>query len=110
MLKALALGRLTKDPELKYTPAGKAVCTLRLACDQGFGQDAESEFIDVVLWEKQAESAANYLQKGRRIFAEGRLQSREWDAQNGKRREWEIVATEVRYLDRPQGQQQGGQS
>lgn len=102
-----AIGRLTKDPELKYTTGGKAVCTIRLACDQGYGQDAGTEFIDVVTWEKQAESAANYLAKGRRIYVDGRLQSREWtDSSNVKRTAYEIVATNLIYLDRPSGQAQ----
>lgn len=111
MLNTVVLiGRLTKDPELRYTPSGKAVATLRLAVDRGTTNpqgEKETDFIDVVVWERQAETVANYLQKGRLIAVQGRLQIRQYETQEGQRREKaEVVANQVRFLDR--GHDQGG--
>lgn len=120
MLNTVVLiGRLTKDPELRYTPGGKAVATLRLAVDRGTTNaqgEKETDFIDVVVWEKQAETVANYLQKGRLIAVQGRLQIRQYETNEGQRREKaEVVASQVRFLDRgqdsgasPQGGSGGG--
>ena len=100
------IGRLTKDPELRYTTSGKAVATLRLAVDRGTTNpqgEKETDFIDVVVWERQAETVANYLQKGRLIAVQGRLQIRQYETQEGQRREKaEVVASQVRFLDRGQ--------
>lgn len=104
------IGRLTKDPELRYTQSGKAVATLRLAVDRGTTNpqgEKETDFIDVVVWERQAETVANYLQKGRLVAVQGRLQIRQYETQEGQRREKaEIVASTVRFLD--SGRDQGG--
>lgn len=107
MLNTVVLiGRLTKDPELRYTPGGKAVATLRLAVDRGTTNaqgEKETDFIDVVVWERQAETVANYLQKGRLVAVQGRLQIRQYETQEGQRREKaEVVANTVRFLDRGQ--------
>lgn len=104
MLNSVVLiGRLTKDPELRYTQSGKAVATLRLAVDRGTTNpqgERETDFIDIVVWERQAETVANYLQKGRLIAVQGRLQVRQYETQEGQRREKaEVVATTVRFLD-----------
>lgn len=112
MLNTVVLiGRLTKDPELRYTPGGKAVATLRLAVDRGSTNaqgEKETDFIDVVVWERQAETVANYLQKGRLVAVQGRLQIRQYETQEGQRREKaEVVASQVRFLDR--GQETGGE-
>lgn len=100
--KIILVGRLTKDPELRYTPSGKAVASFRLAVDRGTGgggQDREADFIDVVVWEKQAEHCSQYLSKGRLTLVEGRLQMRQFDAQDGTRRTvYEVVAASVRFL------------
>lgn len=107
MLNTVVLiGRLTKDPELRYTSSGKAVATLRLAVDRGTTNpqgEKETDFIDVVVWERQAETVANYLQKGRLIAVQGRLQIRQYETQEGQKREKaEVVASQVRFLDRGQ--------
>lgn len=113
MLNVVVLiGRLTKDPEIRYTQSGKAVCQFRLAVDRGT-KDAdgknEADFFDVVVWEKQAENCANFLSKGRLVAVNGRLQSRQYDAQDGTRRTViEIVARDVRFLERKQDGQPGG--
>ena len=98
MLNSVVLiGRLTKDPELRYTPSGKAVATLRLAVDRGTVNqqgERETDFIDIVVWEKQAETVANYLQKGRLVAVQGRLQIRQYTTQDGQKREKaEVVAS-----------------
>lgn len=105
MLNTVVLiGRLTKDPELRYTTSGKAVATLRLAVDRGTTNpqgEKETDFIDVVVWERQAETAANYLQKGRLIAVQGRLQIRQYETKEGQKREKaEVVASTVRFLDK----------
>lgn len=111
MLNSIVLiGRLTKDPELRWTQSGKAVATLRLAVDRGTTNpqgERETDFIDVVVWEKQAETVTNYLQKGRLVAVQGRLQIRQYESQEGQRREKaEVVATAVRFLD--SGRDQAG--
>ncbi len=111
--KIVLIGRLTRDPELRYTQSGKAVATMRMAVDRGT-KDAEgnkeTDFIDIVVWDKQGESCANYLQKGRLIAAEGRLQIRQYETNDGQKREKaEVVANTVRFLDKADGGNGGGE-
>lgn len=114
MLNTVVLiGRLTKDPEMRYTPGGKAVANLRLAVDRGTTNaqgEKEVDFIDVVVWERQAETVCNYLGKGRLVAVQGRLQIRQYESQEGQRREKaEVVANQVRFLDRGQDTAGGGE-
>lgn len=109
MLNSVVLiGRLTKDPELRYTPGGKAVASMRLAVDRGTTNaqgEKETDFVDCVVWERQAETVSNYLQKGRLVAVQGRLQVRQYETQEGQRREKaEVVASQVRFLDRGETQ------
>ncbi|MBS3975968.1 MAG: single-stranded DNA-binding protein [Syntrophomonadaceae bacterium] len=109
--KVILIGRLTRDPELRYTPNGVAVATFSLAVDRSFvnqqGQ-READFIRVKVWRKLAEVVANNLGKGRLVAVEGRLEVRSYDAQDGtKRYETNVVADEVRFLDWPK-EGQGG--
>jgi single-strand DNA-binding protein len=98
------IGRLTKDPDLRYTQSGKAVATIRLAVDRGTTNpsgEKEVDYCDVVVWDKQAETVSNYLQKGRLVAVQGRLQVRTYETQEGQKREKaEIVANTVRFLDK----------
>lgn len=95
------IGRLTRDPDVKYTPSGKAVATLGIAVD-GYGRDAETNFFNVVAWEKTAEFVAQYIGKGRLVAIDGRLQSRSWKADDGSKRSIvEIVAQDISPLDKP---------
>ena len=107
------IGRVVADPELRYTPSGVAVTTLRLAVNRRFKSESgekEADFFDVVAWRQSAEFAANYLTKGRLIAVYGRLQQRSWVQQDGqKRTKIEVVAESVEGLDKPQGAQQGAQ-
>lgn len=104
MNKVVLIGRLTKDPELKFTPGtGTAVATFTLAVDRKFptreGQ-READFIPVVVWGKPAENTANYVGKGKLVAVSGRIQTRSYDAKDGsKRYVTEVVAEEVQFLE-----------
>jgi len=103
--RVVLVGNLTKDPELRHTPSGTAVCKLRLAVNtrQKDGQTGEwgdkPNYFDVTVWGNQGESCAQYLAKGRPVGVDGRLDWREWDAQDGtKRQAVEIIADSVQFL------------
>ncbi len=102
--KAILIGRLVRDPELRYTTTGIATATFTIAVDRPFtnqGGEREADFIDIVTWRKQAENVANHLTKGRLVAVDGRLQIRSYDDKNGiKRKVAEIIADQVRYLDK----------
>jgi single-strand DNA-binding protein len=110
--KAILIGRLTADPNLRYTQLGNAVANFTLAVDKPYvGQDGERgvDFIDVVVWRKLAETCANHLHKGRLVAVEGRLEIRSYDDQQGIRRKAaEVVADNVRFLDRGKEQTSSG--
>ncbi len=102
--KVLLLGRLTRDPELRYTPSGTAVCDLGIAVGRKWkGQDGswkeETCFVDCTVWQKQAEYCAEYLKKGREVFVEGRLTLDQWQSPEGKKRsKLKVVAQSVQFL------------
>ena len=104
--RIVLIGRLTKDPESRYTTNGIAVATIRIAVDrftknQETGEK-ETDFFDVVVWRRTAEFVTQYVTKGRLVAVEGRLQTRSWVAQDGTRRTaYEIQADNVHTLDRP---------
>lgn len=110
------VGNLTRDPELKQTPAGKSVCQFGVAVGRsykdGSGQLVEAaSFFDVVAWGVQGENCAKYLSKGRPVAIDGRLDQRSWEAQDGsKRSRVEIVANDVIFLGGGQQAQQVQQS
>lgn len=102
MNKVILIGRLTADPELRYTPNGAAVCSFRIAVDRPFNSQSgerEADFINIVVWNKAAENTAKYMSKGRQIAVEGRLQIRSYDGNDGQRR-WvtEVIADRVEFL------------
>jgi single-strand DNA-binding protein len=112
--RVVLVGNLTKDPELRHTPGGAAVCSLRLAVntrrkDAGTGEWTEKpNYFDVTVWGNQGESCAQYLAKGRPVAIDGRLEWREWEAQDGtKRQAVEIVADSVQFLG---GRDAGGEN
>ena len=102
--KVILVGNLGQDPELRYTPSGQPVCSMRIATRERWtgrdGQQAErTEWHTVVVWGKQAESCARYLSKGRQVYVEGRLQTRSWEGKDGvKRYRTEVVANQVVFL------------
>lgn len=104
--QVMIIGRLTRDPEMRTTGTGIAVCQIGVATsyvytNQATGQKVEqTEFHNIVLWRKLGEIAGQYLSKGKRVFIQGRLQTRQWDAQDGsKRSRTEIVADNLIMLD-----------
>jgi len=105
--KVILIGRVGQDPEVRYTKSGQAVADLRMATNENWkdkqGQRQErTEWHSIVLWGQNAEFAQNYVKKGRLIFVEGRLQTRDWtDNQNVKHYKTEVVANILRLLDRP---------
>src|SRR6187200_525791 len=103
--RVILVGNLTRDPELRHTPSGTAVCNLRLAVnsrrkDPSTGEWGEKpNYFDVTVWGNQGESCAQYLSKGRPVGIDGRLEWREWEAQDGsKRQAVEIIADSVQFL------------
>tara|TARA_B100000700_G_scaffold280823_1_gene331004 strand:+ start:581 stop:1018 length:438 start_codon:yes stop_codon:yes gene_type:complete len=114
--RATILGRLTRDPEVRSTPNGKsvasfAVATGRIWTDQNGTKQERTEFHNCVLWGKLADIAGQYLNKGRRVYIEGRIETRSWDGQDGvKRYRTEIVAENLIMLDGPRGSNTQGQS
>ena len=115
--KVMVIGRLGRDPELKYTQAGAPVCTLNVATDESYkdnnGQKVErTEWHRVVVFQKAAENCSQYLAKGSLVFVEGNLQTRKWQDQQGQDRYvTEIRAHRVQFLDRKgDNGQSGGQS
>lgn len=109
MNKAILIGRLATDPELRTTSGGVSVCQFRLAVSRRFANQQgvrEADFIPIVVWRQQAETCARYLAKGRQCAVVGTIQTRSYDAQDGtKRYVTEVVADEVEFLgsrdDRP---------
>jgi len=109
--KVLLLGNVTRDPEVRYTPKGSAVCDLGIAVNRAYTTDSgekreEVTFVDVTLWGRTAEVASEYLKKGRPVFVEGRLQMDTWDdKQTGqKRTRLRVVAENMQLLGgRPSG-------
>ena len=102
--RVILIGRLTRDPELRYTSNGLAVASFTLAVDRSRPNaqgEREADFIPIVVWQKQAENVANYLGKGSLIAVDGRMQVRSFDGKDGVRR-WvtEVVAENVRFLER----------
>ena len=102
--KAMVIGNVGKDPEMRYTANGKAVTTFSIAVNRNFqGNDGErreeTDWFDIVTWDKLAELCSQYLQKGRQAYVEGRLHTRSWEGQDGvKRYKTEIVAQTVLFL------------
>ena len=109
--RSILVGRLTKDPDLRYTPNGVATCSFTLAVNRTFSNqqgERETDFINIVAWRKQAENAANYLKKGNLAGVDGRIQTRNYEGQDGKRVYiTEVVADSVQFLE-PKGSQGQG--
>ena len=111
--KIFLMGRLTRDPELRYTPQGVPVCDLGFAVNREYSTKSgerrkDSMFIDVTLWQRQAEVCAQYLNKGSPLFVEGRLEMDTWDGQDGqKRTRYRVVAENFQFIG-PSGGPGGG--
>jgi single-strand DNA-binding protein len=120
MNRVVLVGRLTKDPELRYTPSGVAIATFTLAVNRAFTNqqgEREADFINCVVWRKPAENVANFLKKGSLAGVDGRVQTRNYEGQDGKRvYVTEVLAESVQFLEprsannnNDRGYSQGGQ-
>jgi single-strand DNA-binding protein len=100
--RVILIGNLTKDPDVRYTPGGTAVTTMRLAVTSKYKQGDEMKddtlFIDAVVFGKQAENCGQYLSKGNPVLVEGRLRERRWESEGTQRSKFEVVANSVRFL------------
>lgn len=105
--KVMLIGNLGADPEMRYTANGNAMTRLRLAVSRSYGTEdgrkEETEWFTVIAWSKLAELLGQHLQKGRKVYVEGRLTTRSWDGPDGQKRyATEVVANQVLFLDRAQ--------
>ena len=111
MNKVVLIGRLTRDPELRYTGSNIPVATFSLAVNRNFSNqngEREADFINIVVWRKQAENVKNYLTQGSQVAIDGRIQTRSYDDQNGgKRYVTEVVANNVTFLGSKGGTSSG---
>lgn len=110
--KVMLIGNVARDPELRYTPSGTAVCSFRLATNrswmpsEGGERKEETEFHRIVAWNKLAELCSQLITKGRKVYIEGRLQTRQWETQEGdKRYTTEVVAEDMVLLDSKKAQE-----
>ncbi|EGK6809370.1 single-stranded DNA-binding protein [Listeria innocua] len=114
MNRVVLVGRLTKDPDLRYTPAGAAVATFTLAVNRPFKNaqgEQEADFIQCVVWRKPAENVANFLKKGSMAGVDGRIQTRNYEDNDGKRVfVTEVVAESVQFLDSKNNNAEGATS
>jgi single-strand DNA-binding protein len=108
--RVIITGNLTRDPELRSLPSGMSVCSLRVACNTRRKDNQSGEWVDkpnyfdVTIWGRQGENAAQYLSKGRPVAIDGRLEWREWqDQQGNKRQSVDIIADNVQFLSSPDG-------
>ena len=107
--KVVLIGRLTKDPDLRYTQFGIAVTTFFLAVNRNFTNSQgkrEADFIPIQVWRNAAENCAKYLSKGRLVAVAGRIQTRSYEQDGQRRYTWEVVADEVQFLDRGEKKEQ----
>lgn len=113
MNKVFLIGNLTRDPEMRSTQSGVAVCNFSIAVNRRFKKEngeQETDFLNVIAWRQLAELCAKYLAKGRKVAISGSIQTRTYEAKDGsKRTAWDIVADEVEFLS-PQNQQSSTQS
>lgn len=110
MNHVVLIGRLTRDPELRFTAgSGKAVATFTIAVDRPFAKEKTADFFRVVVWGKTGENCANYLAKGRLVAVQGRLQNNTYETQNGEKRyTTEVVADRVEFLEWGNRNEQSG--
>lgn len=107
--KVMLIGNLTRDPEMRYTPQGTAVCTFGVATNRSWTAESgekkeEADFHNIVAWNKLAEICAQLLKKGRKVYVEGRLSTRSWQGQDGTQKQrTEVVINDMVVLDRKEG-------
>ncbi len=108
MNRAVLIGRLTKEPDLKTTQSGLSVCSFTVAVDRNFGEKKETDFIPIVTWRALADNCAKFLSKGKKVAVSGRIQVRSYEANDGsKRYVTEILADDCEFLS-PKGESGSG--
>lgn len=101
MNRVFLIGRVTSKPELRYTRSNTACTNLSIAVDRTYGEDKKTDFINIVVWRKQAENVCNYLDKGSLVSVEGRLQQSSYEDKDGNRRNrLDVVADNIQFLSR----------
>ena len=111
MNKVFLIGRLTRDPELRYTGSNVPVATFSIAVNRNFTNQSgerEADFINIIVWRKQAENIKNYVKKGSQVAIDGRIQTRNYEQDGVKRYVTEVVADNVQFLDTKNGGNAGG--
>ncbi len=107
--KAMIIGRLTRDPEMRSTPQGVNVTSFSVATNSSFGQKDQVEYHNIVAWRKLGEIANQYLKKGSQVYLEGRIQSRKWTGNDGvEKNRTEIILDNMIMLGSPRGSSEGG--
>ena len=105
--KAIIMGRLTRDPEIRHTNSGKAVMNFTVAVESGYGDKKQTDFINCVAWGNQAEFMIDYFTKGMMIIVIGRISTRSWDSQDGRKNyTTEVVASEVSFGETKKNREQ----
>ncbi len=104
--KVILMGRLTRDPEMRHTNSGTPVTTFSIAIDNGYGDNKRTDFVNCLAWNKTAEFVTKYFTKGKMIIVIGRITTRSWETQDGKRAyATEVVAKEVSFGETKSSQQ-----
>lgn len=107
--KAILMGRLTRDPEIRHTNSGTPVCSFSIAINNGYGENQTTDFINCVAWNKQAEFIERNFSKGKMIIVVGRIQTRTWEGTDGKKNYvTEVVANEVSFGESRRGSEEQG--
>ena len=109
--KVILMGRLTRDPEVRHTSTGRAVCSFSVAVDNGYGENRQTDFINCVAWQNQAEFLGRYFTKGMMVIVSGRISTRSWEGQDGRKNyTTEVVANEINFGETKKARQeyQGG--
>lgn len=107
--KAILMGRLTRDPELRHTNSGTPVCSFSIAINNGYGENQSTDFINCVAWNKQAEFVERNFSKGKMIIVVGRIQTRTWEGTDGKKNyATEVVASEVSFGESKKSAEENG--
>ena len=107
--KAILMGRLTRDPEIRTTSTGKSVCSFSIAVDNGYGDNRQTDFINCVAWNNQAEFIGKYFTKGMLMIIIGRISTRTWDGQDGRKNYvTEVVVSEVSFGETKKSREAGG--
>lgn len=107
--KVILMGRITKDPELRYTNTNKSVCSFTVAVESGYGDSKNTDFINCIAWNKAAELLAKYFTKGMMIIVSGRISTRTWEGKDGKKNYvTEVLANEIQFGETKKAREANG--